>query len=307
MSGARIRVRPATATHRDQGTRPLEQTVVLVTGATDGLGRGVAADLAARGATVHLHGRDPQRLHDVVAAIKADTPDARLHVHRADLSRLEEVRALADRVRATTGALHALVNNAGVGFGGPDATRRFESHDGYELHFAVNHLAGFALTLRLLPLLEASAPARVVFVASLGQTPTNFDDPQIEHSYSSGRAYGQSKLAQITTALELAERLDPAQVTITSVHPATLMPTKMVALAGGSPVDELQTGVDATVRLVVDPTLQGVSGRFYDRQREADPAPWALDPNNRRRLFDLSLELTGERWPADRPPKTPAD
>lgn len=174
---------------------------------------------------------------------------------------------------------------------------RHTSADGHELHFAVNHLAGFLLTVRLLPPLEQSAPARVVFVASLSAAPVDFDDPQITRGYSGSRAYGQSKLAQVATALELADRLDPRRVTVNNLHPATLMPTKMVAAANANAVDTLQTGVDATARLILEPALREVSGRFYDRQQETTPPRWALDRNNRRRLFDLSLELTWAEWP----------
>jgi NAD(P)-dependent dehydrogenase (short-subunit alcohol dehydrogenase family) len=266
--------------------RPVTDTVVLVTGATDGLGRAVAGALAARGAVVHLHGRSPERLAATVDEIRAATPGARLTTHVADLASLAEVRRLGDEV-AELPALHVLVNNAGVG--GVD---RQLSQDGHELHLAVNHLAGFALTRRLLPLLEASAPARIVFVASVGQAPLDFDDPMLERGYQPLRAYGQSKLAQIATSFTLAERLDPARVTVNSLHPATLMPTKMVRDGFGRTVDDLQTGVDATVRLAIGEDVEGVSGRFYDRQRESRPDAWALDPDNRRRLWELSERLT---------------
>ena len=135
-----------------------------------------------------------------------------------------------------------LINNAGIGSGRPDGTTRQESRDGHELRLAVNHLAGFLLTLRLLPLLRRSTPARVVHVASLGQAPMDFDDPMLERGYSGSRAYGQSKLAQITAGFELAERLDPAEVTVTSLHPSTYMPTKMVLEERGSAVDSARGG-----------------------------------------------------------------
>jgi NAD(P)-dependent dehydrogenase (short-subunit alcohol dehydrogenase family) len=272
--------------------RSIEETAVLITGATDGLGRGVARDLHARGARVLLHGRDPEKL----AALSGELGGA--PVYRADLASLDEVRALAAAVEQENEALHVLVNNAGIGSGRPDGTTRQESRDGYELRLAVNHLAGFLLTLRLLPLLRRSAPARVVHVASLGQAPMDFDDPMLRRGYSGTRAYGQSKLAQITAGFELADLLDPAEVTVTSLHPATYMPTKMVLEERGAAVDTLETGVDATVRLAIDPELEGVTGRFYDRRRETAPDPQASDPEQRRRLWELSLELTGEPEPA---------
>ena len=265
---------------------------VLITGATDGLGRGVARDLAARGATVLLHGRSREKLE----ALSEELGGA--PTFQADLASLEEVRRLAAEVAERTEELEVLINNAGIGSGRPDGTTRQESKDGLELRLAVNHLAGFLLTLRLLPLLRRSKPARVVFVASLGQAPMDFDDPQLERGYSGTRAYGQSKLAQITAGFELAERLDPGEVTVTSLHPSTYMPTKMVLEERGESVDSLEDGVAATVRLAVDPELDGVSGRFYDRQQETIPDPQASDPEARARLWALSLELTGEPEPA---------
>jgi NAD(P)-dependent dehydrogenase (short-subunit alcohol dehydrogenase family) len=272
--------------------RPIEETTVLITGATDGLGRGVARDLASRGARVLLHGRSREKLDDLSAELGG------VPTFQADLASLEEVRRLAAEVEQSTDALHVLINNAGIGGGAPDGTTRQESKDGHELRLAVNHLAGFLLTLRLLPLLRRSKPARVVFVASLGQAPMDFDDPMLERGYSGSRAYGQSKLAQITTGFELAERLDPDEVTVTSLHPSTYMPTKMVLEARGSSVDTLEAGIEATSRLAIDPELDGVTGRFYDRQRESTPDPQASDEEQRKRLWALSLELVGEPEPA---------
>src|SRR4051794_23941524 len=150
--------------------RAIAENNVLVTGATDGLGRAVAQRLAELGATVHVHGRDGGRLQATVSAIAAAT-GRRVQAHLADFAALDEVRALADEMGAGTDRLHVLINNAGIGAGRPDLTTRQESRDGYELRFAVNHLAGFLLTTRLLGLLGASAPARIVNVASLGQHP----------------------------------------------------------------------------------------------------------------------------------------
>lgn len=273
--------------------RPIEDTVVLITGATDGLGRGVAERLAAEGATVHLHGRDPERLAATAAEIRSKTGNERLATHRADLASLDEVRELAADIERSTDRLHVLINNAGIGSGEPDGRTRRESRDGYELRFAVNYLAGFLLTLELLPLLRRSAPARIVNVASLGQAPIDFGDVMLEDGYSGGRAYSQSKLAQISFGFELAERLRDDGVTVNSLHPATYMPTKMVLQEIGRSVDSLEEGVDATVRLATSPELDGTTGRFFDRQQESRAQEQAYDPDARRRLWDLSVELTG--------------
>jgi NAD(P)-dependent dehydrogenase (short-subunit alcohol dehydrogenase family) len=273
--------------------RPIEQTVVLVTGATDGLGRAVAARLAAGGATVHVHGRDRGRLAATAQDIRRQTGNDRIHTHLADLASLDEVRALAADVERSTDRLHVLVNNAGIGSGLPDRTTRQESRDGYELRFAVNHLAGFLLTQRLLGLLRRSAPARVVNVASLGQAPIDFDDVMLENHYDGGRAYNQSKLAQIITGFELAGRVAADGITVNSLHPATYMPTKIVLQQVGRSIDTLEEGVEATVRLAISPELEGVTGRFFDRQAEARADEQAYDGEARRRLWQLSAELTG--------------
>jgi len=267
--------------------------IVLITGATDGLGRALAHRLAAGGDTVLLHGRDQARLDATADAIRAEHGVARPATFRADLAELAQVRDLAAAVRAATDRLDVFVSNAGIGSGEPDGRERRESKDGYELRFAVNYLAGFLLTQELLPLLRASAPARVVNVASLGQQDIEFDDVMLEHGYSGARAYCQSKLAQISSAVELSERVPASEVTFNSLHPATYMPTKMVLKEVGHSIDSLETGVEATWRLVTDPQLAGVSGRFYDRQRASKALPQAYDKQARAELYRLSLKLVG--------------
>jgi NAD(P)-dependent dehydrogenase (short-subunit alcohol dehydrogenase family) len=271
-----------------------QSRTVLITGATDGLGRALAHRLAADGGTtLLLHGRDQAKLDATAAALHETHGGARPLTFRADLAELAQVRALAAAVRAATDRLDVLVNNAGVGGGEPDGRDRRVSKDGYELRFAVNYLAGFLLTHELLPLLRASAPARVVNVASLGQQDIDFDDVMLTRHYDGMRAYCQSKLAQISSAVELSERIPAAEVTFNSLHPATYMPTKMVLQEVGRSIDSLETGVEATRRLIVDPELAGVSGRFYDRQREAKALRQAYDEKARAELYRLSLELVG--------------
>jgi NAD(P)-dependent dehydrogenase (short-subunit alcohol dehydrogenase family) len=222
--------------------------MIFLTGATDGLGRGLADRFARAGAQLILHGRDREKLDrtadEISAAYGVDRPSTAL----ADLADLGQVRNLAAEVRRLTDRLDVFVSNAGIGSGLPDKRTRQISHDGFELRFAVNYLAGFLLTLELLPLLKAAGPARIVNVASLGQHPLDFDDLMIEHGYSGTRAYGQSKLAQIMSGFELAQRLPAEEVTVNSLHPSTYMPTKMVLAEIGltTPRRELNCGSAAS-------------------------------------------------------------
>lgn len=275
--------------------RPLEQQTILVTGATAGLGLGLVRELAKRGATVLVHGRSQERIEAAIADVARDAERGRLIGCRADFCSLEEVRHLADEI-ARRGPLHGLVNNAGIA-----PLERRESRDGYELTFAVNYLAPFLLTTVLLGTLRDGSPSRIVNVASLGQAPVDFDDVMLEHGYEMSRAYGQSKLALISFTLELCERLREeggTQVTATALHPATLMPTKLVHESYGRTVDTLEQGVEATLRLIADPELDGVSGVFFDGLSEAAARPQAYDAAARRRLWQLSERLTGAAWPS---------
>jgi NAD(P)-dependent dehydrogenase (short-subunit alcohol dehydrogenase family) len=275
--------------------RSIQEITALVTGATDGLGRSVAGDLARRGAQVLVHGRNPERGERTVAEIRRQSGNERVALHLADFADLDQVSALADDVERAHRQLHVLVNNAGIGTGLPESRTRQESKDGYELRFAVNHLAGYLLTQRLFPLPRRSAPARIVNVASLGQHPIDFNDPMLTRRYSGMRAYGQSKLAQIMYAIELAERFPAAEVSANSLHPGTYMPTKMVLEEIGRSVDTLETGTAATVRLAIGADVEGVSGKFFDRQAETTADPQAYDAEARRELWELSERLVRDR------------
>jgi NAD(P)-dependent dehydrogenase (short-subunit alcohol dehydrogenase family) len=273
--------------------RPLAEQTILVTGATDGHGRALATELAAAGATVLVHGRDDDRGHETVNEIQAGTGNDHIRWVRADLSSLDETRAMAERIADGEERLDALVNNAGIGTSADGRDVRLESRDGYELRFAVNYLAGYLLTRTLIPLLKASAPARIVNVSSGGQAAIDFDDVMLERHYDGVRAYCQSKLAQVMFTFDLAEELREDEVSATCLHPATYMPTKMVRAAGVDPTSTLEEGVQATLRLVADPELDGVTGRYYNRLQPSEPHPQANDAAARRRLRELSDRLCG--------------
>jgi NAD(P)-dependent dehydrogenase (short-subunit alcohol dehydrogenase family) len=271
--------------------RPPAEQVILITGATDGLGRSLANELAGAGGTVLLHGRDDTRGGEALREIEEATGNGKLHWHRADFASLDEVREMADGIDREHDRLDALVNNAGIGVTLPGDGARMESRDGYELRFQVNYLAHFLMTRRLQPLIERSAPARIVNVSSAGQAPIDFDDVMLERDYNGVQAYCQSKLAQVMLTFDLADELEADQVTANCLHPATYMPTKMVTHSGTRPISSLEEGTRATARLVVDPKLNGVSGRYFNGESDARAQPQAYDPDARRRLRELSERL----------------
>ncbi len=278
----------ASAAGLQQTTPSMAGQVVLVTGSTDGLGHEVALRIAALGAHVIVHGRNVERGQGVVAEIERDGRGS-ARFYRADLASLAEVRELAAAVLRDYDRLDILINNAGIGSASPNG--REVSRDGHELRFAVNYLSGFLLTHLLMDRLVASAPARIINVSSLAQTPIDFDDPMLEHGYTGGRAYAQSKLAQILFSFDLAEALANRNVFVGVLHPATYMNTTMVARAGVEPRTTVAEGAEAVMQLVTSTDL--VSGQFFNGLRPARANAQAYDAEAREKLRTLSRLLTG--------------
>lgn len=264
----------------------------MVTGSTSGLGETVARRLGAMGATVIIHGLNEDQGNRIAAEITRAGPGKAVY-YPGDFASLDQVEALAQRVQAEHPRLHLLVNNAGIG-GASNEPRRL-SQDGYELVFQVNYLAHFELTRRLLPLLQAGAPARIVNVASIGQRPVNFDDVMMEEGYQTMAAYSQSKLAQIMFTFTLAGQLDAARVTVNALHPATFMDTPMVTSSGRRPMTSVEEGADAVMQLAVGPALAGRSGLYFNQMNEARANAQAYDAAARQRLWDLSVKLVEDR------------
>lgn len=279
----------ASSDARDEVGHPDERQVILVTGSTDGLGAEVARRLASGGAHVIVHGRNRERGEALVAEIEAAGIGSAAF-YAADLADLAAVRQFADTILRDYERLDVLVNNAGIWLA--DGERRV-SADGHELHFAVNYLAGFVLTRRLLPLLGKGGAARVVNVASSAQQPMDFEDVMLEGSYSPGRAYAQSKLAQVTFTVDLAEELADTEVKVVALHPATLMDTQMVRDAGVRPRSTVEEGAEAVLNLITAPDLE--SGQYFNGLSPARAHDQAYDPVAREQLRRLSEELAGLR------------
>ena len=278
----------------------MKNQMILITGATDGLGKRVALDLAANEATVLLHGRSQEKGKAVLREIQDVTGNQKLMYYNADFSSLDDVRRLSEKIQADHERLDVLINNAGLG-AGLRQSRRERSADGHELRFAINYLAPFLLTYRLLPLLRRSVPARIVNVASVGQQPIDFDDVMLENRYDGLRAYRQSKLAQVMFTFDLAEELRESGITVNSLHPASLMPTRMVLETDyfGSPMSTIEEGAQAVEKLAASPDFEGVSGEYFNGKQQGRANPQAYDKEARRRLKILSHQLTGVKESSD--------
>ncbi len=273
--------------------------VCLVTGATSGIGAVTARELARRGATVALAGRNEARCAAAVEQIRRQTGNPSVESLLADLSSPQQVRELARRFRERHSRLDVLVNNAGAIW-----MKRRETADGLEMTFAVNHLAYFLLTLSLIDLLKASAPARVVNVSSGAHrgAKLDFDDLMMKKSYHGWTAYSRSKLANLLFTYELARRLEGTGVTANAMHPgwvatgfgrdngllgaAWLLLTRLFAIGP-------EKGARTVVYLATSPDVAGVCGGYFVHERAVPSAPDSLDLASAKRLWQLSLDLTG--------------
>ena len=273
----------------------------VVTGATSGIGEEIALGLARAGARVVVVGRRRERGEATLERIRREVAGAAPDLLLADLSVQAEIRTLATRLLERYPAIRVLVNNAGI-----VNLRRELTADGLEATFAVNHLGSFLLTTLLLDRLRASAPARIVNVASDAHRFGRLDlaDLQNERSYRSMRVYGQSKAANLLFTQELARRLAGSGVTVNAMHPGAVATrlgqqngafarvlTRALSVFFRTPAQ----GADTAIWLATAPELEGVSGRYFTSRREHEPSPHARDPEVARRLFEESERLTAPR------------
>ena len=265
--------------------------VCVVTGANSGIGKATAQGLAAAGATVLMVCRDRAKGSAAQQDIVSATGNAAVECWQADLASLAEVRRLAGELLAAHPVIHVLVNNAGVML----ETRQL-SADGFELQFAVNHLAPFLLTRLLEPALTAGAPSRVVNVSSrvhsMGRI--DFDDLQSARKYRMFPSYGQSKLASVMATFDLAEHWQPLGITVNCLHPGVI-DTNL----GGMPgfvkklLPKADKGARTSLHLAMAPELADVTGHYFSACKEAKPSPRVSDRDVRHRLWAETERLTG--------------
>ena len=283
---------------------PMQGRLCLVTGASNGIGRAAALELAGMGAGLVLLCRDRARGEAAMAEISQRSGNRDVALLVADLSSQRQIRAAAAAFLELGRPLHVLLNNAGA-----IHAKRTLTEDGIETTFAVNHLGPFLLTRLLLGRLRESGPARIVTVASelhrrgYGGGRIALDDLNGERQYGGWRAYGQSKLANILFTRELARRLDGAGVTANAVHPGVVatgfgrnnrtgwMPYLQALYRPFS--RSPGKGAETLVWLASAPQLEAVSGRYFQDRKERPPAPQARHDGDARRLWDISERMTG--------------
>jgi len=274
-------------------TTELADKTILVTGTTSGMGNYIATELAGRGATLLIHGRDQAKLERTAQDIQRKTGNNHIRMYLADFASLRSVKDMGDAIAAAEPKLDVLINNAGIGGGRPFSGREI-SQDGYELRFAVNYLAPYVLTHTLLSLMKKSAPSRIVNVASAGQQPIDFANVMLEQGYGQARAYMQSKLAIIMMTFDLADELVGTSVTVNALHPATFMNTKMVRQSFIPPTSTVRSGAEPTIRLAIAPELQGITGRYFDQTHESHANSQAYDHVAREELRMITERLVQE-------------
>ena len=272
---------------------------VLITGGTSGIGKATAAALAAMGANVVVVGRNPERGGAAVEEIKAQSHSGSVELMLADLSVQSEVRRLAEEFLGRHDRLDMLANNAGL-----VQSKRTETPDGIETTLAINHLAPFLLTNLLLETLEQSAPSRVITVSSEAQRWGNmdFEDMQSRRKYRGFPVYGMTKLANIMFTYELAERLDGTGVSANCLHPGSVGTNfgqnnrGVMALFFRTFKPFMRSpeqGADTLIWLSSSSEVDGVSGKYFSDRKEIEAKKVAHDPAARRRLWEISEDLTG--------------
>lgn len=267
----------------------MSSPIVLITGATDGIGKQTALDLAQRGFRVLIHGRSESSASRACAEILSRVPSATLETVHADLSSLEAVRGLAATVRRIAPELHVLINNAGV------YMNEFRlSLDGYEMTFAVNHLAHFLLTNLLMDVLQPASPARVVTVSSVAHVRGSLDLGTVhaKQGFSPYGAYATSKLANVLFSNALANRTHGEGIASNALHPGVIS-TKLLRAGFNMPGESVQRGASTSVFLATTPEMAGVSGKYFADSKQVQSSILSRDRALQDALWSESLRWTG--------------
>jgi retinol dehydrogenase 14 len=267
----------------------MKNKVVLITGSTDGIGRQTAVEIAALGATVIVHGRNPARAKLVVEEISSSTGNRNVDLMIADLSSLRQVRELAAEVQRRYDRLDVLLNNAGVFM-----NERVLTEDGFETTYAVNHLAPFLLTNLLLDLLKKSAPSRIITVSSVAHTRgrIDFENLQSEKTFGGYYAYALTKLANVLFTYQLARRLEGTGVTANCLHPG-VVGTKLLRAGFNMPGASTEDAAEVLLHLAASPEVEHVTGKYFQNRISISSSPVTYDEALQRELWKVSQKQTG--------------
>ncbi len=279
----------------------MQGKIVLITGATNGIGKVAALELAKKGATVVIVGRNRAKTEETLNEIKTKSGNPNVEMLIGDLSVLADVRRIAGEFKSKHDRLDVLVNNAGAVF-----ASRQETADGYEMTFALNHLSYFLLTNLLLDVLKANAPSRIVNVSSEAHTnlALDFDDLQSKKSYAMGgfNPYGRSKLANVLFTYELARRLAGTGVTANVLHPGLVasgfgknnpgLMNWIMNLVHLFAISE-EKGAETIVYLASSPEVEGVTEKYWDKSKAVSSSQASYDEAAQKRLWEISEQMTG--------------
>ena len=281
-----------------ENSKVLKGKVCMVTGATAGIGIVTAKALAQQGATVIVAGRNKEKSVSTVDQIRKETGNHDVEYILADLSVQKEVRKLSDDFKSKFKRLDILVNNAGAVF-----DKRFETADGLEMTFALNHLSYFLLTDLLLDTIKASVPSRIINVSSDAHkgAKINFDDIQGKKKYGAMRAYGQSKLANILFTYELARKLEGSGVTSNALNPGFVASSFGSNMSGAFRLIlrflqlfamSSENGAETSIYLATSPNVANINGKYFVKKKEVRTSVESYDKNVGEKLWEVSEELT---------------
>ncbi|MFO7684274.1 MAG: SDR family oxidoreductase [Chloroflexota bacterium] len=276
----------------------LHQKLIMITGATSGIGKVTAHNLAAQGASLILVARSEEKARAVQASIQQQTgvqPEYLL----ADLADMDQIRQLVAQFQTRHERLDVLVNNAGAFF-----LNRQETAAGFEMTWATNHLSYFLLTNLLVDNLKASSAARVINVSSDAHKAGEifFDDPNLTNNFNSWKAYSQSKLANVMFTYELAHRLEASNITANALHPGFVrtgfaknngrFSRLIMPLIHLGAISE-EKGAETPTYLAASPEVEGVTGKYFDKKKAIPSSARSYDEAAQKRLWDLSAEMVG--------------
>lgn len=264
----------------------MQGKTVLVTGSTDGIGKHTALELAKMGARVLIHGRNIERAKTAAIEI-SEQARAEVDYVTGDFSSLAQVKQMAGDVLTKCPRLDVLINNAGT-----FANERRVTEDGFEWTWQINHLAPYLLTIFLMERLKNSAPSRIINLASMthAYARLDYDNLQGEKDYKGSRAYSLSKMGNVMATFSLAEKLEGSGVTVNCLHPG-VVDTKLLRVSYNIPGVSTEDGSRTSVFLASSSAVEGITGKYFDDCKQANPSPVSLDKEERKKFMDITNQM----------------